>query len=213
MTENFTFKAKLDENQPSTFVTEWKTRIKFTLTNNKLQKNTNTKKEHKGYYWWNSDGKEWIEWIENEEPEFKDSELAKTAETVIIKEVKRELEKLARKKQIDILWDIPFKKDVKVIVWLLLKKEKKLSNEKKLITVPITLYLKNQRFVGEYHAIVKEKNIMIDYRFVWRTTSEEEIIYNLKFYSDYQEDVKNLLNDLLEIEEIHNLENTKMFSK
>jgi hypothetical protein len=209
MTKNFTFNTKLDENQPSTFVTEWKTRIKFTLTSNELQENTNTKKEYKGYYWWNSKGEEYIEWItENEKTKFKDSELAKTTETAIIKEVKRELEKLARKKQIDILWDIPFKKDIKVGAWLLLKEEKNLPNKRKLISVPITLHLGNQRFKGKYQVEVKEKNIMVDYNFEWETVDQEKMLYGLNFYSDYQEDVKNLLNDLLEVEETYDLENT-----
>jgi hypothetical protein len=118
------------------------------------------------------------------------------------------LENLSRKKQIDILWDIPFKKNIKVGVWLNLKKEENLPNKRKLISVPITLHLGNQKFEGKYQVEVKEKNIMVDYNFEWETVDQEKMLYGLNFYSDYQEDVKNLLNDLLEVEEIYNLENT-----
>ena len=144
----------------------------------------------------------------SEKPDFKDSELAKMTETLIMERITRELENLARKKQTYIFWKIPFRKNVKVGVWLNLREEENLPNKRKLISVPITLYLENQKFEGKYQVETKEENIVVDYSFEWQTTDQEEMLHNLNFYSDYQEDVKNLINDLLEVEEIHDLENT-----
>jgi hypothetical protein len=228
MAKAFAFEVKLNQNQlPTTewtkgikftlmndktkhkgyYLTNWKKKIKFTLIIDKLPEGT--EKEYRGYYCWNSNGKEWIEWEkDSEKPNFQDPELAKTAETLIIEKLTRELENLAREKQTHILWKIPSRKNIKVDVWLNLKKEEKLSNGRKLISVPITLYLENQKFDGEYQVEVKEENTMIDYNFKWKTPDQEEMLCNLNFYSDYQEDVKNPLNDLLEVEEIYSLENT-----
>jgi hypothetical protein len=229
MAKSFVLDIKLDQDRPSTlatewskgievalmgdkenhegyYLTEWKKKIKFTLVIEELSENA--EKEYKGYYYWNSKGKEWLEWEKsNEKPDFKNPELAKITETLIMKRLTRELENLAREKQTHIFWKIPFRKNIKVGVWLNLKKEEKLPNKRKLISVPITLYLENQKFEGKYEVEVNEENIVIDYNFEWKSVDQEETIYNLNFYSDYQEDVKNLLNDLLEVEEIYSLEN------
>jgi hypothetical protein len=230
MAKSFALDIKLNQNRPSTFatewskgtevalmgdkiehegyyLTEWKKKIKFTLVIDELSENS--EKEYEGYYYWNSKGEEWLEWEKgNEKPDFKNPELAKIAERLIMERLTRELENLAIEKQTHIFWKIPFKKNIKVGVWLNLKKEESLPNKRKLITVPITLYLENQEFKGKYQVEVKEGNIMVDYDFKWQTPEQEEILNSLNFYSDYQEDAKNLLNDLLGVEEIYDLENT-----
>jgi hypothetical protein len=230
MAKSFALDIKLNQDRPSTFttewskgievalmddkvehegyyLTEWKKKIKFTLVIDELSENS--EKEYEGYYYWSSKGEEWIEWEKrNEKPDFKNPELAKIAERLIMERLTRELENLAIEKQTHIFWKIPFKKNIKVGVWLNLKKEESLPNKRKLITVPITLYLENQKFEGKYEVKVNEGNIMVDYNFEWQTPEQEEILNSLNFYSDYQEDVKNLLNDLLEVEEIYGLENT-----
>jgi hypothetical protein len=234
MAKAFAFSIKLNQNQPTILVTdqvkgiefalmtneekehegyyltEWKKKVEFTLIIDKLTENT--VKEYKGYYWWNSKGEENIEWVKNSEnPDFEDPEKIdpeRIMKTFIMEGIASKLGRMAMKNQTHILWKIPFKKNIKVGVWLNLKKEENLPSKGKLITVPITLYLENQKFEGEYQVETKEENVVADYNFEWKSADQEEAIYNLNFYSDYQEDVKNLLNDLLGVEEIYDLENT-----
>jgi hypothetical protein len=209
------FYVKLNQNKPSESATEqlttkWRKEIEFTLIVKTKDVNTEKKyeKEYCGCYWWDSNGNEGIEWTKNNgKPNFEDPETEEIMESTIKWQVKTEIEKLAKEEEKTDLWMIPSKKDFKIETWINLKTVKTLPEKTKLISVPIRLHWKNQIFNGKYCVEVKEQNIVVDYNFDWETKKQEQILYNLGFFSNIQERIKDFINDLLDVKEIHDLEN------